>query len=144
MQTVQLVIADPVYAAALREVLTRSGPWQIISRPEPDATLRCVLVLDEEAFHRLPLPLLCPERVVLITQRDSQHLSQAWEAGIMSVVSMDEAPNTVLLAIMAAGLRVPKSQTAAFLSGISPTGPAAPAPISPESSHASLKRSKTP
>jgi hypothetical protein len=144
MQTVQLVIADPVYAAALREALTRSGPWHVTFLPAPDPSQRCVLVLDEEAFHRLPRPLICPERVVLIARKDPPHLSQAWDAGIMSVVSVDDAPSTVLLAIMAAALRVPKAQGALFFSEISPTGPTAPAPISPEVESTSLKRSKTP
>ncbi len=141
MQTVQLVLADAVYAAALREALTRTGPWQVVSLPVPDFSQRCVLVMDEEAFSRLPLPLPCPERVVLITRKDPLHLSQAWDAGI--VLSVDDAPNTVLLAIMAAALRVPKAQAAMILSGISPSGPTAPAPISPEGVHSSLKRSKT-
>jgi hypothetical protein len=144
MQTVQLILADAVYGAALREALARSGPWQVVSLPEPDPSQRCVLVLDEDAFHCLPGPLACPERVVLITRKDPQHLSAAWNAGIMSVVSMDDSPSTVLLAIMAAALRVPKAQAALFLSGISPTNPATPAPLSPEASSSSSKRSKTP
>lgn len=144
MQTVQLVIADAVYAAALREALTRSGPWQIVCLPEPEPTQRCVLVLDEEAFNRLTLPLSDPERVVLITRKDPHHLSQAWDAGIMSVVSVDDAPSTVLLAIMAAALRVPKVHAAVILSGISPSVPTAPAPISPETVPSALKRSKNP
>ena len=144
MHAVQLVIADPVYAAALRDALTRSGPWQVTSLPVPDLHQRCVLVLDEDAFGSLPLPLAFPERIVLITRKDPPHLSQAWEAGIMSVVSMDDAPSTVLLAIMAAALRVPKAQGVLLVSGISPSGPSSPASISPEASPLSVKRSKTP
>lgn len=144
MQTVQLVIADAVYAAALREALTRSGPWQVVCLPDPEPSQRCVLVLDEEAFNRLSLPLANPERVVLITRKDPHHLSQAWDAGIMSVVSVDDAPNTVLLAVMAAALRVPKAQAAVIFSGISPSSPEAPAPISPENLNSTLKRSKIP
>ena len=63
------------------------------------------MVLDEEAFERLPLPLSNPERVVLITRREAQDpqlLAQAWEAGIVSVVSEEDPLSTVLLAIMAA------------------------------------------
>jgi len=44
-------------------------------------------VLDEAAFARLPLPLSNPERVVLITRKDPQLLAEAWDAGIVSVVS---------------------------------------------------------
>ena len=53
--------------------------------------------------------------MVLITRKDPQRLSRAWEAGIVSVVSVDDAPSTVLLAIMAAALRVPKAQAAPVL-----------------------------
>ena len=75
-------------------------------------------------FNRLPLPLAHPERVVLITRKDPQHLSRAWDAGIVSVVSVDDAPSTVLLAIMAAALRIPKAQAApGSASGISPSRP---------------------
>lgn len=143
MQTVQLAIADAVHAAALREALQRSGPWHVVPVEKPNPAEKCVLVLDEEAFNCLPLPLPNPERVVLITRKDPQHLSRAWEAGIVSVVSVDDAPNTVILAIMAAALRVPKSQAAAaHPSGISPTRPVPSAPISSDSHHSDPKRLK--
>ena len=37
MRTVQLSIADAGYAAALREALTRTGPWHVemLDRPDP-------------------------------------------------------------------------------------------------------------
>jgi hypothetical protein len=108
MQAVQLVLGDAVYAAGLRDALTRTGPWSVAALAVPDPSQRCVLVLDEEAMARLPLPLAHPERVVLITRKDAQHLSKAWEAGIVSVISDEDPPATVLLAIMAASLRVPR------------------------------------
>lgn len=143
MQSVQLAIADAVYAAALREALARTGPWQVHAVDRPNPTETCVLVLDEDAFSRLPLPMPHPERVVLITRKDPQHLSQAWDAGIMSVVSVDDAPNTILLAIMAAALRVPKAQPVAVPSGISPNTLPSSAPISPSPRHPHPKRCKT-
>jgi hypothetical protein len=81
--------------------------------------------------------------VVLITRKDPQHLSRAWDAGIVSVVSEDDPANTVLLAIMAAALRVPKLQGAAAPSAISPTSHSSPAPISAESRISGHKRPKT-
>jgi hypothetical protein len=69
------------------------------------------MVLDEQAFARLPLPLSNPGQIVLIAHKDrqaSQFLAQAWEAGIVSVVSEEDPLSTVLLAIMAAALRVAK------------------------------------
>lgn len=139
MQTVQLAIADPVYTAALRDALTRSGPWQVVLTQQPDPRQKGVLVLDEDALDRLPLPLPSPERVVLITDKDPQHLSRAWDAGIVSVVSHKDPATTVLLAIMAAALRCPKAQAATVLGGISPT---ASAPGSPESGQPNPKRAK--
>jgi hypothetical protein len=71
----------------------------------PDPVLPGVLVVDEPAFRLLPLPLANPERVVLIIRHDPQLMAQAWEAGVVSVVSSEDSPTTVLLAIMAAALR---------------------------------------
>lgn len=143
MHTVQLAIADPVYRASLCEALLHTGPWQVESVEAPDPSARCVLVLDEESLERVGLPLPYPERVVLITGKDPERLSHAWDAGIVSLVSACDPPSTVLLAIMAAALRVPKPQPAAVLSGISPNRQAACAPISPHARLAGAKRCKT-
>ena len=143
INTVQLALADPVYAASVREALTRSGPWHVVSVQQPDARQKGVLVLDEDALNRIPLPLPCPERVVFVTHKDPQHLSAAWDAGVVSVVSVDDPPNTVLLAIMAAALRVPKEHAAVVAGGISPNAPQAPAPITPDCRHQPPKRNKT-
>jgi len=121
MQTVQLSVADRVYAAAVREALSRSCACHVESVDRPDPGLAGVLVLDESGFARLPLPLSNPERVVLITRRDPRLLAQAWEAGIVSVVSEADPISTVLLAIMAAALRVAKSHNLPIPSGISPS-----------------------
>src|SRR5215472_948385 len=108
MQTVQLSIANGTYLAEVREALSRSCAWHVEAVERPDPSQHSVLVLDELAFARLPRPLSNPERVVLITRKDPQLLAQAWEAGVVSVVSEEDPLNTVLLAIMAAALRVAK------------------------------------
>jgi hypothetical protein len=131
MQTVQLSIADGHYAAAVREALSRSCAWHVEALERPDPSQQAVMVLDEEAFARLPLPLSNPERIVLIGHGDSQapqFLAQAWDAGIVSVVSAEDPINTVLLAIMAAALRVEKP---IHSSEITPSSPSKPAPIAP-------------
>ncbi len=144
MQTVQLAISDHAYAAAVREALCRSCAWHVETVERPDPSRGCVLVLDETAFGRLPLPLSNPERVVLITREDTHlMMAQAWEAGIVSVVSADDPINTVLLAIMAAALRVAKSHGAAAASGISPNRSPDPAQISPQNRTTGSKRCKT-
>jgi len=143
MQTVQLAIMDSAYEMALRDALVRSGPWHVESVETPRPGERCVLVMDDACLNRVSLPLPYPERVVLLTRKDAAHLSHAWEAGIVSLVSPDDPPGTVLLAIMAAALRVPKPQTAAALGGISPNKPASAAPISPETLLVGAKQHKT-
>jgi hypothetical protein len=143
MQTVQLAIADGVYAAALREALSHSCAWHVESVDRPDPSQPCVMVLDQAALEHLPLPLSNPERIVLITHRDAQPMAEAWEAGIISVVSEEDPISTVLLAIMAAALRVDKPHAYSSSSGISPTGGTSRAPLPPESRHCGSKRCKT-
>jgi len=143
MQMVQLAIADGMYAAALREALSRSCAWHVESVCRPDPSQHCVMVLDQSALERLPLPLSNPERIVLITHRDAQLMAEAWEAGIVSVVSEQDPISTVLLAIMAAGLRVDKPHGLPHPSGISPTGGTGHAPLPPEHRIPASKRCKT-
>ncbi len=143
MRKVQLSMTDATYGAAVREALCHSCAWHVESIEKPDPSQPCVLVLDDIAFARLPLPLSNPERIVLITARnDSQSLAQAWEAGIVSVVSPEDPMSTVLLAIMAAALRVAKDHTTAHSGGISPNTDLLSAPIAPQSRNLSSKRCK--
>lgn len=126
MQTVQLSLSDQRLAATVREAVSRNCAWHVESVPHPDPSVACVLVMDEAAFARLSLPLSNPERIVLVSRKDPQLLAEAWDAGIVSVISDDDSPNTVLLAIMAAGLRVAK------FSGISPSHATASARLAPQ------------
>ena len=144
MQRVQLSIADSVYMAAVREALSRSCAWHVESVDRPDLSQPGVLVLDEFAFARLPLPLSNPETIVLICRQDPQLLAQAWDAGIVSVLSIDDSLNTVMLAIMATALRVVKVHSGATAtSGISPNAPSVGAPIAPLHPSSRAKHCKT-
>lgn len=142
-RTVQLVIADPVYTTRLREALSRSGPWHVESLTRPDPALPCVVVLDEPAFAQLPLPLTHPERVVLLGRQDPQLLAQAWDAGIVSVASVEDSLPTVLLSIMAATLRVATAHETES-SAISPSAPTMPVRITPDSQVSRPRRCRTP
>jgi hypothetical protein len=143
MQTVQMAISDGAYLAAVRDALSHSCAWHVEPVESPDLSQHSVLVLDEAAFERLALPLSNPERVVLITRKDThQMMAQAWEAGIVSVVSADDPINTVLLAIMAAALRVAKFHSVAAPGGISPTVASGSAQISPHNRISGSKRCK--
>ena len=144
MQRVQLSIADAKYATALREALSRSCAWPVDLVERPDVSKPSVMVLDEFAFARLPLPLSNPERIVVICQPEPELFAQAWEAGIVSVLSKDDAVSTILLAIMAAGLRVAKVHSGAPASGISPNPASASAPIAPENQTSRSKHCKMP
>ena len=145
MQSVQLSIADGQYAATVREALARSCAWHVEAGECPDLSRHDVMVLDEEAFARLSLPLSNPERIVLIAYKEPQapQLAQAWEAGIVSVVSQEDSINTVLLAIMAAALRVEKHGSPANSSEITPTSASESAPIAPTKRSHREKRCKT-
>ena len=109
MQTVQIAFRDSGYAAALGGALARSGQWRVERVEAPDAGENCVLVMDEESLSRVRQPLPNPERVVLITRKNPkpESISNAWNAGITSLVSTGDSVSTVLLAVMAAGLRLP-------------------------------------
>jgi hypothetical protein len=142
MQTVQLAIADGAYLLAVREALARTWACTVETVALPDPARHCVLVLDEGAFESLSLPMSNPERVVLITRKDPRLLAQAWEAGIVSVVSGEDPISTVMLAIMAASLRVAKPHSSAVASGISPNPSAVPAAIAPSNRTSGSKRCK--
>ncbi|MGB7762518.1 MAG: hypothetical protein WBL61_21970 [Bryobacteraceae bacterium] len=142
LHTVQLALADGVYAAALREALCRSCAWHVESVAWPDPAQDCVLVLDEAAFEHLRLPLSHPERIVLITRQDPQLLAQAWDAGLVSVLSQQDSMSTVLLAIMAAALRVVNPCKPDVSGDISPISEADSAPIAPHHSHSPSRRCK--
>jgi hypothetical protein len=139
MQTVQLSLGDSRFAATIREALAHNCAWRLESVVVPDFSQECVVVLDEAAFARLPLPLSNPERVVLITRKDPEMMAEAWDAGIVSVVSDADPISTVLLAIMAAGLRVVKSSSAR---AISPNPNAISASVAPPNRISAPKRCK--
>ena len=143
MQTVQISIADPAYGAALREALVHSCAWRVEAVQQPDPSQHGVMVLDWAAFLRLPTPLSNPERVVLIGPQEPEVLAQAWDAGIVSIVSQGDPIDTVLMAIMAAGLRVDKAHSRTVAGGISPTAEQGPAPLPPQNRNFGSKRCKT-
>src|ERR1035438_4472444 len=147
MQTVQLSIADGQDAATVRHALTRSCAWHIQPVDRPARPHQRGMVVDKQSFRRLPLPLSNPERVVLIPRhdlQDPQFLAQAWEAGIVSVVSERDPLSTVLLAIMAAALRIAKPHNSEVSGEITHTIRSEPSSLAPLHGHFSSKRCKTP
>ena len=108
METIQLAIRDLPYAQTLREALLRNGPWQVHCVDVPDPDQEGVIVLDTATLEQMKWPIDNPERVVLITRNDPGHLSEAWDAGILSVVFEKDPVSTAMLAIMSARLRGPR------------------------------------
>ncbi len=49
MDTIQLAIADPGYATALRESLMRDAAWSVFSVDLPDPHVQGVIVVDAQA-----------------------------------------------------------------------------------------------
>ena len=87
METVQLALTNVSYAKALRLLLGRNGTCQVVCVEVPDLHKSGVIVVDGTALERLPAALPNPERIVLITHNDPRDFSEAWKAGIVSVVS---------------------------------------------------------
>lgn len=109
METIQLAIGNPRYAAALGELLARTAGSKVVVVDRPDVKFEGVIVLDSEALDSLPGGIPNPERLVVVTRNDPRLLSKAWEAGVVSVVFENDPLNTVLLAIMAARLKTGKT-----------------------------------
>jgi DNA-binding NarL/FixJ family response regulator len=103
--SIQLALSDQAKAASLRALLARSTQLEVQCVDNPDTEQACVVVVDAAHLDRLRTPLPHPDRVVLITRSDPNHLREAWEAGINSVVSDQDSVNTVVLAVLSACLR---------------------------------------
>jgi hypothetical protein len=106
-----LAVGEGADSDRIRRALEQSGRWELrdvkASECYEDFAPCCpeVVVMDDEAFDRMPLPLDHPERVVLLAHRGRSQLQRAWEAGIISVVWETDPTETIFLAIQAAALR---------------------------------------
>ena len=105
MNCIQLALCNAAKADLLRGLLCRSTQLLVRCVESPCIEEACVVVVDPPHLRMMPSPLAFPEKVVLITQNDASHLKDAWEAGVNSVVSDQDPPNTVVLAILSACLR---------------------------------------
>jgi len=110
MEVIQVAISNAPYATALREMLVRNGNWDVRCVEAPDPAHDGVMVVDGDHLSRLPMPLVHPERVVLVAQKDQCSLARAWDAGVYSVIFDKDPLNTAVLAVMAARLRVAKAR----------------------------------
>ncbi len=104
MSTVQLLIDNASYAAAVERLLTSEAGYQVCRSVEPDYDCAGVLVADSSALSRFPSLLLYPERLVAITRNDPEALSELLERNVRAVVFDSDPPSTAVLAIISAGL----------------------------------------
>ena len=105
MRTVQLALADSEYAQALRSLLLRDGTHQVLLVERPDLTLDGVVVIDRARLGNHSLLASQPERFVVITPK-TVDLKRIWDAGVWHVIFEGDSPNTALLAVIAAELRL--------------------------------------
>jgi len=106
MYTVQLAVVNAPYGATLCDLLAHADSCDVQAVDKPDPGQSGVMVVNEKTVDRLPQPIDRPERVVLITPREPERLSRAWEAGIRCVVFDSDPPRTRALAFMGVALRV--------------------------------------
>lgn len=112
MDTVQIAMANTAYRQTLKDLLLRSGGWEVVTVDEPDLTRDGVVVLDSEHLRHMPAPIPRPERVVLIARNEPGQISKAWEAGVNSVVLEREPPSTAMLAVLSTTFRTPNARSA--------------------------------
>jgi len=105
MGSIQIALSDTTKADALRVMLARSTHVPVFCVESPNYEEACAVVIDGRRFSKEPSPLTHPERIVLITKNDPNHLREAWEAGVNSVLTEQDPMNTVVLAVLASCLR---------------------------------------
>lgn len=104
MSSVQIALSDTAYRRALIERLGETDyTARSVDRPEPSTD--DVLVVDVDHLRMLPLPIDNPERVVMIADRAAGHFSEAWDAGVSSVVDRRDSLGTAVMAVLSACLR---------------------------------------
>jgi hypothetical protein len=134
MQTIQLVLTDNAFANRVKQLLAENGNWPVAIQEVPSFDRGGVVVLDDTVLAGLAAPPDFPDRVVLVTRNVPELLAHAWELGIRSVVYDTDAPSTVILAVMAAYLRLPRTPEMPQRRVLSPTAPSSLLTIDPSSS----------
>ena len=116
-ETIQLAISDGRLASRIERILASTGEWNIehLVHPNPgqtnsvivsDAARRSCSCVFMSNLDFLGSPIARPERVVLVIPNDPELIDRAWNEGLRAVIYDTEPPSTVVLAIMAAWLRV--------------------------------------
>ena len=122
MDTVQLSLHNIAFASRIEKELRQLSGCQVVSVKTPDLNGKGLVILDEETLDTLPLPLVEPERFLLVTRNESVKLKRAWEQGILSVVFEHDPPHTICLAAQTVLLRIQSPNRHAGRCVISPKG----------------------
>ncbi|MBZ5609911.1 MAG: hypothetical protein LAP38_16745 [Acidobacteriia bacterium] len=120
MKTIQLALHDSEYTESLRNLLSRDGAHRVYVVERPDLRLDGVVVIDGNQAENLIYLDGEPERFVVITRKGSDHLSRIWDAGVRHVVFEGDSPGTAHLAIIAAEMRLPRTDGRSRTSGSGP------------------------
>jgi len=92
-------------------LLARDGSHRVYSVEQPDLRLDGVIVVDWSQAENIPLIPGEADRFVVITRKGSDQLTRIWDAGVRHVVFEGDSPTTAHLAIIAAELRLPRTNT---------------------------------
>jgi hypothetical protein len=120
MKTIQMALKDTEYGEALRNLLLRDGTHRVYLVDQPDLRLDGVIVIDASRGESLSCLDGEPERFVVITRKGSDQLARIWDAGVRHVVFEGDSPSTAHLAIIAAELRLPRTNGKGRTSGSGP------------------------
>ena len=131
MQTIQLVLTDHAFAKRLKQLLAENGNWPVAIKEVPSFHKGGVVVVDDKVLSALAAPPEFPDRVVLVTRNVPELLARAWELGIRSVVYDTDSPSTVIFAVMAAYLRLPRTPEMPQRRVLSPNAPSGLLTIDP-------------
>jgi hypothetical protein len=102
---VQLVLRNSGYALWLRSLLLEDGVHRILLVDRPDMRLGGIVVVDEDDFDCL-LPILDPERFVVIVHKGTNNIALIWNTGIRHVVFEEDALQTAQLAVIATEMKL--------------------------------------
>lgn len=112
MKTVQMALKNSEYAEALRGLLLRDGGHRVYAVEQPDLRLDGIIIVDGSRAETISMVAGEAERFVVITRKGSDQLNRIWDAGVRHVVFEGDSPTTAHLAIIAAEMRLPRTNTA--------------------------------
>ena len=103
MPTVQIAIADYLYAEQIQDLLVRDGNHRVYLVDTPNPKIDGVIVVDDRRLKEVPFGSV---RYVIVANKASRRISSLFHAGVHHLIFATDSPNTACLAILAAELRL--------------------------------------